>query len=428
MLLHPLEGEIPVQNVIHNQIREQIDLAFRHAIITNPAYLDDEQLSREGQFAVLTEIFNAKVRNNEIKEVCSHFAPLFQGGHPIHLSALGKTGTGKTITLLYLLQEFERLCAERGIPFQQYHLDLCCPAPCFRALNTLACLMGASKFYKRGISLEDLMTAIERGLQSTEGYVVIFVDEADNIRTDPNTFFTFLVKRLPLRVRARIVLLFASNRLNWSDNLDPRVKSVLKVRELLFDPYDAISLQKILQLRVEKALRPDAIEDGVIEKIAAVSSRNHGDARKAVDLLTRAAYLAERRGERITQAIVDLASDEIERDKYLAMIRTSPKHLQAALYSALTGKQKGRALRTGDAYLLYDTFCRQAGLTPLTQRAFTDLLSELDMYGFIRASTVSLGRYGRTKEIYVSVSPAIIEQMKRLIRTNFDLSNEVIHE
>ena len=35
-----------------------------------------------------------------------------------------------------------------------------------------------------------------------------FVDEADNIRTDPNTFFTFLVKRLPLRVNAKIILLF----------------------------------------------------------------------------------------------------------------------------------------------------------------------------------------------------------------------------
>lgn len=417
-----------MQSAIHNQIREQIDLAFRHAIITNPAYLDDEQLSRDGQFAVLTEIFNTNVRNNEIREVCSHFAPIFQGGHPVHLSVLGKTGTGKTITLLYLLQEFERLCAEKGIPFQQYHLDLCCPAPCFRALNTLACLMGASKYYKRGISLEELMTAIERCLHTASGYVVIFIDEADNIRTDPDTFFTFLVKRLPLRVNAKILLLFASNRLNWSDNLNPRIKSVLKYREILFDPYDAVSLQKILRLRVEKALRPGTIEDGVIEKIAAVSSQNHGDARKAVGLLTRAAYLAERRGESIRHTTVDLASDEMERDKYIDVVRTSPKHLLAALYSALSGKQKGRALRTGDAYMLYDRVCQQAGLTALTQRTYCDLLSELDMLGMIRASTVSLGRYGRTKEIHVSSSPAIVEQMKRLIRSNLDLSNEVIHE
>ena len=402
-------------------------MATRNRIIVSPAYLDDEQLSREGQFAVLTEIFNANVRNKEIREVVNHLAPIYQGGHPIHFSALGKTGTGKTITLLYLLQEFEQLCADRGIPFRQYHLDLCCPAPCFRALNNLACLMGASRHYKRGISLDELMTAIERQLAALTGYVVIFVDEADNIRTDPDTFFKFLVKRLPQRIGAKLILLFASNRLNWADNLDPRIKSCLKMRELIFEPYNADSLQKILQIRVEKALRPQMVDEGVIAKIAAFCSRNHGDARKAVDLLSRAARLAAENGQRVTLEIVDEASNEIERDKYLAMVKTCPKQLQAALYATLTGKMKGRALHTGDAYMCYTDFCRQVDQPALTQRAFTDLVSELDMYGFIRARTVSRGRYGRTKEIYVSLSPAVVEQMKRLILTSFDLLNEVRH-
>jgi len=353
---------------------------------------------------------------------------VFQGGHPIHLSVLGKTGTGKTITLLYLLHEFEQLCSERHIPFRRFHLDLCCPVPCFRALNNLACLIGASKFYKRGISLDDLMLSIEAHLQAETGYIVVFVDEADNVRTDTDTFFKFLVKRLPQRIPGKLILVFVSNRLNWSDNLDPRIKSCLKMRELIFEPYDAESLQTILGIRVEKALRVNLLDEGVISKIAACSSRTHGDARRAVDLLTRSAYLAERSGSRITLDTVDLAGEEIERDKYLAMIRTSPKHLQAALYASLVGKEKGRALRSGDAYLAYDAFCHQAGLTPLTQRAFTDILSELDMYGFIRAPTVSRGRYGRTKEIHVSVTPAIVEQMKRLILSNFDLkSTEVTY-
>ena len=415
-----------MQNTIQTQIRRQIDQASRNAIIVNPAYLDDEQLSREGQFAVLTEIFNANVRAREIEEICNHFAPIFQGGHPIHLGVLGKTGTGKTITVLYLLHEFEGLCVERYIAFRQVHLDLCCPAPCFRALNNLACLLGAARFYKRGISLDDLMAAIETHLADFTGYLVVFVDEADNVRADADSFFKFLVKRLPQRIPGKLILIFVSNRLNWSDNLDPRIKSCLKMREMIFDPYNAESLQKILEIRVEKALRPGTIGDGVLAKIAAYSSRNHGDARKAVDLLTRAAHLAERAGSSISLDLVDLAYDEIERDKYLAMVRTSPKHLQAALYAALVGKTRGRALQTGDAYLIYDGFCRQAGLAPLTQRAFTDLLSELDMYGFIRARTISRGRYGRTKEISMAIAPEIAGHMKRLILSNFDLTQEVM--
>ena len=158
-----------MQPTIRSQIKEHIDRVVENAIIRNPAYLDDEQLSREGQFEVLTEIFSANVRNNEIREICAHFAPVFQKGHPIHLSVLGKTGTGKTITLLFLLHELLILCREGNIPFRQYHLDLSCPVPCFRALNNLGCLMGASRFYKRGISLDDLMVAIEEHLGNVEG-------------------------------------------------------------------------------------------------------------------------------------------------------------------------------------------------------------------------------------------------------------------
>jgi len=416
-----------MQTTIQAHIREQLFEAFKNAIIKQPQYLDDEQLSREGQFGVLSEIFKTSVRNREIGEITRHFAPVFQDGHPVHLSVLGKTGTGKTITLLYLLHEIARLCAEQNIPFRQVHLDLCCPAPCFRALNNLGCLMGASKYYKRGISLDDLMRSIEDKLRHAKGYIVVFIDEADNVRTDPDSFYKFLIKRLPQKIEAKLILLFSSNRLSWTENLDPRIKSCLKIRELIFDPYNATDLQHILNIRVEKALRPGMVDEGVVPKIAAYASRTHGDARKAVDLLTRSAQLAEKKASVITLDCVDEAYGEIEKDKYLAMIRTCPKQLQAALYAALTGKARGRALHTGDAYIGYERFCRQADLPPLTQRAFTDLLSELDMYGFIRARTVSRGRYGRTKEIFLSAPPEILRAMKQSILNCFDL-NEVTVE
>jgi len=210
---------------IQERIRAEIEHAAENSIIINQEYLDDEQLTRERQFEVLTEIFNMNVRDEEIRAISNHFSPVFRNGHPIHLSVLGKTGTGKTISLLWFLAQIQKLCEERGISFRQAHLDLCCPAPCFRALNTLACMLGASKHYKKGISLEELMARIELSLKTSKGYVVIFVDEADNVRTDFNTFYQFLIKRLPQRISARLVLIFVSNRLNWTDNLDPRVKS-----------------------------------------------------------------------------------------------------------------------------------------------------------------------------------------------------------
>jgi cell division control protein 6 len=58
----------------------------------------------------------------------------------------------------------------------------------------------------------------------------------------------------------------------------------------------------------------------------------------------------------------------------------------------------------------------------LTQRAFSDLVSELDMYGFIQARVLSKGRYGRTKEIIVSLPKALSDKLKLVVLMEFDLN------
>jgi cell division control protein 6 len=130
-----------------------------------------------------------------------------------------------------------------------------------------------------------------------------------------DSFLKFLVRRLPQTVSLKLVLVFTSNRLNWQENIDPRIKSFLKITELFFKPYNAFDLRKILSLRINKALNQQMIEEGVLEKIAAVSSRTHGDARKAVELLSKSALIAEKEGTKITMDLVDRALDDIEKDK-----------------------------------------------------------------------------------------------------------------
>jgi len=134
---------------------------------------------RSEQVAVLEEIFNANIRDREIREITAHFAPVIRNDHPMHLAIWGKTGTGKTLTMIYFLNLLAELCAERKIPVRFLQLDLSTPRPCFRALNDLACLLDASKSYKRGISLEELMGRIEDRLATYRGYLILFIDEVD---------------------------------------------------------------------------------------------------------------------------------------------------------------------------------------------------------------------------------------------------------
>ena len=84
---------------------------------------------------------------------------------------------------------------------------------------------------------------------------------------------------------------------------------------MIVEPYDAEGLRRILQTRVSKALRSEKVTAGVIENIAALASQQHGDARKAVNLLRRAADLAEEMRQPITLEIVQRANQEIEKRK-----------------------------------------------------------------------------------------------------------------
>jgi len=153
-------------------------------------------------------------------------------------------------------------------------------------------------------------------------------------------------------------------------------------------------------------------------------SRDHGDARQAVALLARSAYLAEKAGSKIAVQLVDEAASAIEQDRYLTMIRTAPPQLQATMAAVFDAARKSthQPLGTGEAYNAYRIFCDRVRLRPLTCRAFSDLLAELDTYSLLHTRVLSRGRYGRTREIVLDLPEDILAKMQAAINTNFDLA------
>jgi len=184
-----------------------------------------------------------------------------------------------------------------------------------------------------------------------------------------------------------------------------------------------MDLQHILRIRVDKALHPGATEPGVIEKVAAMASREHGDARQAVGLLARSAQLAQKRGCRISLDLIDQAARDIEKDRYITMIRTAPSQMRAVMAGVLDCAQAagGKPISSGDAMDAYRAFCGRVGLNALSFRAFKDLLAEMDLYSFIRSRVVSRGRRGRTREIRLDLPEGLVAKIRQTILLSFDL-------
>jgi cell division control protein 6 len=208
--------------------------------------------------------------------------------------------------------------------------------------------------------------------------------------------------------KAKVSIIGISNDLTFTDYLDPRVKSSLGEEEIIFPPYNADQLRDILEQRSKMAFKDNTLEQAVIPLCAAFAAQEHGDARKALDLLRVSAELAERlRGTVVREEHVRKAREKIEIDRITEVVRTLPTQSKLVLYSIvlLDRGTPGKELNTGDVYNVYRRLCRMIDADVLTQRRVTDLISELDMLGIVNATVVSKGRYGRTKEISLSVPP-----------------------
>ena len=162
---------------------------------------------------------------------------------------------------------------------------------------------------------------------------------------------------------------------------------------------------------------------GVIEKCSAYAAREHGDVRRAIDLLRVSGELAERKGElTVKLEHLDEAERKIESEKIINSIVNQPKQFQAIVYSIFLLSSTKEHYFTGEIYEIYQTICKKINLSILTQRRVSDMLAELDMLGIINAKIISKGRYGRMREIQLVIDQATKVKVKELLEKKLQFS------
>ncbi len=209
---------------------------------------------------------------------------------------------------------------------------------------------------------------------------------------------------------SRMSIIGISNDLRFKEFLDPRVLSCLSEEEIVFRPYDAAELRDILWDRASLAFNDGKVLDGAVSLCAALAAAEHGDARRALDLLRVAGEVAEREGgAAIAEDHVRRAEKRIEHDRVMEAVKNLPFHSKLVLCSVFVlSKATSTFSITGDIYEIYRELCSESGFEPLTQRRVSSLINELDVIGLLNARVASLGRYGRTKKIRLGVAHGLI--------------------
>lgn len=362
-------------------------------------------------------------RDKQIDELASIVAPSLKGEDPSNIFLYGSVGTGKTLVTKHVTSELQEVAEEEEASLNIVYINCKMKKVADTEYRLLAklCNQLGKEVPSTGLPTDEVYSRFFDALQQQEGVVIIALDEIDALVKKVGDEFLYNLTRINDDLdRTKVSILGISNDLNFTEYMDSRVKSSLSEEEIIFSPYDALELREILKDRTDRGFVSGSLEDGVISKCSALAAQEHGDARRALDLLRVAGELAERSSDaKVKPEHVNRAQEKIERDRVVETVRSQPKHSKLVLYTILDMAGEDEEVATGDVYSKYERYSKKVDMSPLTQRRVSDLISELDMLGVINANVISKGRYGRTRQISVDLSENIKQDIRQLVEDKF---------
>jgi cell division control protein 6 len=283
----------------------------------------------------------------------------------------------------------------------------------YRVFATLCQSVGLSVPFT-GLSVGELFERFRAGLEIVKVIFIVALDEVDAlIKVKGDGLLYELTRVNEALCGSKVSLIGISNDLRLKEFLDPRVLSSLSEEEIVFRPYDAGELKDILSKRAESAFQDGALSEAALGLCSALAAAEHGDARRALDLLRVAGEVAERSdANAVVEDHVREAEKHIEHNRVIEALKNLTLHSKLVLLSVydLNKADVYRAI-TGEIFEVYDEICGEIGVTPLTQRRLSSLVSELDSIGLLNAKVISMGRYGRTKKIRLEIARSIIRDV-----------------
>ncbi len=347
-------------------------------------------------------------RDNEIDRIEKSIAPSLKGQRGRNLFIYGKTGSGKTSCVKYVIDEIKNIpnlkVAISYVNCRMYNSR-------FKVINKVVSEY-LPTYAKRGYGITDLYEKMTRWIEEDGKIFIIALDELDMVKDLDDLIYT--LTRINTELKAGgVSLIGISNKISFKESLDPRSISSLNETELVFSPYYSDELYAILKDRADAGFKENVISDDILRFIAASAAKEGGDARFSLKILTKAAELSEEKKlEKITSEEVEHAIKLAEEDIVYDLILTLPEHLKLVLYSISiltlsggsykplnTGSEK--YLLSGEVYSRYKSIAESIHKEPKTERWYRKYINELKMQGLIISYDSGKGIRGHTRIIKI---------------------------
>ncbi len=360
-------------------------------------------------------------REKQIRQTGKVLAVALDGKKPDNLFVYGKVGTGKTATLKNVLKQLGEVVEKGGAPIDRTYIN------CRNHNSKYKVMIKAVKQYFPGQNFlgfsigfvhDKLLEYANKGR-----HLVLVLDEIDKVK-DVDELVYALTRSNDELEKGSVSIAGISNNLMFKERLDPRTKSSLCEKELVFPPYNAEELKAILKQRVELGFKENSVNESALSLAAAYSAKESGDARTAVMLLLRAGELAdeEKKGT-VSEKEVEKAKSRVEEEIIFNMVSTLPEQQQLVLKAVaeltlsrrgvrkITGASEEGVFYSGDIFEKYQAIARGMQKDVVTARWYRQYISELETYGLLLTTSSGKGIRGQTRLIKLGFDARGINQV-----------------
>ena len=336
-------------------------------------------------------------RDEEIEAVAAELRPIVQGQPPNNTIIYGKTGTGKSLVARHVTERAKRAAEAQGLSVGMAYVDCAQHNTQTRVARSITRTLndGVSGFTipRSGIGSGEYYDYLWEILDISYDAVIIILDEVDRLEDD-DVLMQLSRARESGKADCHLGVIAISNKIEYRDQLNERVKSSLREEEFVFQPYDANQLREIMNHRRD-AFRGGVLTGDVVPLTAAFAAQEHGDARKAIEILRHAGELAERQSsEEVREEHVRDAQEWAEIDRFEELLRGSTTQVKFILYALalLTEENEENEFSTSQIYERYTATAESLDAKILGEHRVYELLKEQAFLGVVESTRTGGGR------------------------------------